>query len=198
MELPGKRRNWEKGAYLFFLSLVLLSWHFGGIYLPEKRSFQINPPDPFRQRAEGLLRLSGQIGGAEEPDEFSAIAGIKTIMGKLENSRIKMQRARNSYKLFLRSPVGIALLDREGVFWHNSVKCCWVCRKKSCTTARYLKIFPRDLLKGISMIEELLAANREYQLDSRSPAEWKIGLGQAVFDPGKKFKGRFSICPGYA
>lgn len=177
VELPREVYGIGKRALtFFFLSLcfiVLAFW--GGIYSFLEKTILSKLTRLIRSARElrASCGFSGQIGGAEEPDEFSAIAmEIKTIMGKLENSRIKMQESEEQLQvIFEESPVGIALLDREGRFLKSNTSLqvlLGVQEEELHHSTIFEKIFPRDLLKGISMIEELLAANREYcQFDSR-------------------------------
>jgi|GEM_PF-2860630 len=163
----------KKGLTFFFLSLcfiILVFW--GGVFSFLEKTIL--------SRLNRLIRsvrekkdFSVHSGSTPEPDELSLVAEeIKTILGKLENSQIKIKESEEQLKIvFERSPVGIALLDRDGRFLKSNFslqQLLGLREKELHRSTLFERIYPGDLLPGITMVEELLAGKRNYcGIDSR-------------------------------
>lgn len=163
----------KRALAFFFLSLcfiILVFW--GGVFSFLEKTI-LSRLTRLINSARGMKDFSSHLGGTSEPDELSLIAQeIKSILSKLENSQIQIKESEEQLKIvFEKAPVGIALLDKDGRFLKSNLSVqmfLGLKEKELHRSTLFEKIYPGDLLPGITMVEELLAGERSYcGIDSR-------------------------------
>ncbi len=207
VELPREVYGIGKKVLTFFLLslcfIILAFW--GGVFSFLEKTILSKLTRLIRSAREmkASSGFSPSMGGEEEQDELTLIAReIKTILGKLENSQIKMKQSEEQLKvIFEESPVGIALLDQDGRFLKSNFslqKLLGLQEKELHNSTLLENIYPGDLLQGVTMIEDLLSGKRDYcQIDSRfARKDGELVWGRLSLTLVRDFMGEFQYALG--